>query len=69
MTAKFFTDSAMDASVSSFVMHSGFASDPNRITTTRSSSFTTAWSTAHPESRWGRRYDMVGACFDVEQHR
>jgi len=42
-------------------MHVSSQSCPKRMTTARSSSARMDWSTAHPECRCGKRYDMVGA--------
>ncbi len=42
-------------------MHVSSQSCPKRMTTARSSSANMDWSTAHPECRCGKRYDMAGA--------
>eukprot|EP00518_Triparma_eleuthera_P004072 CAMPEP_0182463652 /NCGR_PEP_ID=MMETSP1319-20130603/7816_1 /TAXON_ID=172717 /ORGANISM="Bolidomonas pacifica, Strain RCC208" /LENGTH=91 /DNA_ID=CAMNT_0024663223 /DNA_START=275 /DNA_END=548 /DNA_ORIENTATION=- len=49
MTAKFCTFADMDDSTSSWIMQSGSEAVPKRITTTRWSVWTMAWSTAHAE--------------------
>lgn len=42
-------------------MHVSSQSWPKRMTTRRSSSARIAWSTAHPEWRCGRRYDILAS--------